>query len=104
MEQGSARVLQARPRRALDFAVGLGALLFAASAGAGPGPLPEPQLVMGLDALVIGYEADPAALQELLPAGMQRHPANMVVMNMYRVADGSRTSGLGAYNLIFRWR
>lgn len=79
----------------------LAAAAIVAPAAAQQAPLPEPQLVLGGEMLLIGYEADPAALRELLPPGLEPHPANMVVMNMYKVPDASATSGLGAYTLTY---
>jgi Acetoacetate decarboxylase (ADC) len=65
------------------------------------GSVPEPQLVKDAWMLLVGYEADGAALRELLPPGLEADPGSMVVMNMYTVPEGSETSGLGAYTLTY---
>jgi hypothetical protein len=92
-------------RRGLRRAIATLSVLAAATAmkpaAAQQSPLPEPQLVLGGEMLLIGYEADPVALRELLPAGLEPHPANMVILNMYKVPDASATSGLGAYTLTY---
>ena len=62
---------------------------------------PAPQLVTDAWMLIIGFEADPAAIKELLPPGLEPNPSNMVVMNMYTVPDASQTSGFGAYTLTY---
>jgi hypothetical protein len=62
---------------------------------------PEPQLVKDAWMLLVGYETDGAALREVLPAGLESDPANMIVMNMYTVPEGSETSGLGPYTLTY---
>lgn len=77
------------------------ALAAACSTGLAAQPLPEPQLVMGGEMLLIGYEADAAAIKALLPPGLKPHPANMIVMNMYKVPDAAKTSGVGAYTLTY---
>ena len=63
--------------------------------------LPAPQLVTNAWMFIIGYEADPKALKELLPEGLEPHPNNRVVLNMYTVPDASQTSGFGAYTLTY---
>lgn len=65
------------------------------------GSVPEPQLVKDAWILLVGYEADGAALRELLPPGLEADPGNMVVMDMYTVPDGSETSGIGPYTLTY---
>jgi hypothetical protein len=62
--------------------------------------LPAPQLVQGGQMLLVGYEADPSAVRALLPRNLEPL-GNMVLMNMYTVPDGARTSGLGAYTLTY---
>jgi acetoacetate decarboxylase len=62
--------------------------------------LPAPQLVQGGKMLLVGYEADPSAVRALLPRNLEPL-GNMVLMNMYTVPDGARTSGLGAYTLTY---
>ena len=70
-------------------------------AGAEDNTLPAPQLVTNAWMFIIGYEADPKALKELLPEGLEPHPNNRVVLNMYTVPDASQTSGFGAYTLTY---
>jgi len=62
---------------------------------------PEPQMFLDGSMLMVGYEADPAALRELLPKGLEVHPSNMVILNQYIVPDAAKTSGLGAYTLTY---
>ena len=62
---------------------------------------PAPQLVTDAWMLIIGFEVDPAAIKAVLPQGLEPHPNNMVVMNMYTVPDPSQTSGFGAYTLTY---
>ncbi|MCH7928662.1 MAG: acetoacetate decarboxylase family protein, partial [Candidatus Dadabacteria bacterium] len=61
--------------------------------------LPAPQLVTNAWMFIVGYEADPEALKAFLPEGLEPHPNNRVVLNMYTVPDGTETSGFGAYTL-----
>lgn len=61
---------------------------------------PAPQLVQGGQMLLVGYEADPAAVRAALPRELEPL-GNMVLMNMYTVPDATRTSGLGAYTLTY---
>lgn len=63
--------------------------------------LPAPQLVTNAWMFIIGYEADPEALKAFLPEGLEPHPNNRVVLNMYTVPDGTETSGFGAYTLTY---
>ncbi len=63
--------------------------------------LPAPQLVTNAWMLIIGFEADPEAIKELLPEGLEPHPNNRVVLNMYTVPDGAETSGFGNYTLTY---
>ena len=63
--------------------------------------LPAPQLVTNAWMYIVGYEADPEALREVLPEGLEPHPNNRVVLNMYTVPDGTNTSGFGAYTLSY---
>lgn len=63
--------------------------------------LPAPQLVTNAWMYIVGYEADPEAIKELLPKGLEPHPNNRVVLNMYTVPDGTNTSGFGAYTLTY---
>ena len=60
-----------------------------------------PQLVTNAWMYIVGYEADPKVLKEILPEGLEPHPNNRVVLNMYTVPDGSNTSGFGAYTLTY---
>ena len=62
---------------------------------------PAPQLVTDAWMFIIGFEADPAAIKAVLPPGLEPHPNNMVVMNMYTVPDPAQTSGFGAYTLTY---
>lgn len=63
--------------------------------------LPAPQLVTNAWMFIVGFEADPMALKELLPEGLEPHPNNRVVLNMYTVPDGAETSGFGSYTLTY---
>lgn len=62
---------------------------------------PAPQLVTDAWMLIVGYEADPKAIKEVLPKGLEPHPNNRVVLNMYTVPDPKQTSGFGAYTLTY---
>jgi acetoacetate decarboxylase len=62
---------------------------------------PPPQLVTDAWMLYIGFEVDPAAIKAVLPKGLEPHPNNMVVMNMYTVPNPAQTSGFGAYSLTY---
>ncbi|HEX3035093.1 MAG TPA: acetoacetate decarboxylase family protein [Thermodesulfobacteriota bacterium] len=64
-------------------------------------PLPAPQLVTDAWMLLIGFETDPEAIESVLPPGLEPHPNNMLVMNMYTVPEASQTSGFGAYTLTY---
>jgi hypothetical protein len=83
------------------------ALSFALTAGSGithsasSGIPPEPQLIQDAWMLLIGYEADAAAVRELLPRGLEPADSNSVVMNLYTVLDDSQTTGLGPYTLTY---
>ncbi len=63
--------------------------------------IPAPQLVRDAQALVIGYDADPEVLEEMLPPGLEPHENNFVQMNMYRVEDSTQTSHLDPYSLTY---
>lgn len=63
--------------------------------------LPGPQLVTNAWMFMAGYKADPEALKSMLPAGLEAHPDNHVVINMYTVPDANQTSGLGSYTLTY---
>lgn len=63
--------------------------------------LPAPQLVTNAWMYIVGYEADPEVLKAILPEGLEPHPNNRVVLNMYTVPDGSNTSGFGDYTLTY---
>jgi acetoacetate decarboxylase len=62
---------------------------------------PPPQLVTDAWMLIIGYEADPAAIKAILPPGLEPNPSNLVIMNMYTMPNPSQTSGFGAYTLTY---
>ena len=70
-------------------------------ANAEDGVLPPPQLVTNAWMLIVGYEADPEAIKAVLPQGLEPHPNNRVVLNMYTVPQADQTSGLGAYTLTY---
>src|SRR4051794_18351849 len=61
---------------------------------------PTPQLIRGARMLILGYQADPEALADVLPPGLRPHPNNLVQMNMYDVT-GEQTSGFGAFSLTY---
>ncbi len=63
--------------------------------------LPAPQLVTNAWMFIVGFEADPKALKAFLPEGLEPHPNNRVVLNMYTVPDGTETSGFGDYTLTY---
>ena len=60
-----------------------------------------PQLVTNAWMLIIGYEADPEAIKAVLPGGLEPHPNNRFVLNMYTVPEADHTTGLGAYTLTY---
>ncbi|WP_440769609.1 acetoacetate decarboxylase family protein [Natronorubrum sp. DTA28] len=71
-------------------------------AGMPPGTaVPSPQLIKNARMLIIGYEADPEVLDSVLPPGLERHPNNLVQMNMYRVPSTTQTSHLEPYTLTY---
>ncbi|HEY0688681.1 MAG TPA: acetoacetate decarboxylase family protein [Kribbella sp.] len=61
---------------------------------------PPPQLIRGARMLIVGYQADPEALADVLPPGLSPHPNNLVQMNMYEVS-AEQTSGFGAFSLTY---
>lgn len=63
--------------------------------------LPGPQLVTNAWMFIAAYKADPKVLKELLPEGLEPHPNNHIVINMYTVPDSAQTSGFGAYTLTY---
>lgn len=50
--------------------------------------------------LIVGYQADPEALAEVLPPGLTPHSNGLVQMNMYEVT-AEQTSGFGAFSLTY---
>ncbi len=101
------KALFAMPRFSLIKQVPVVTVSLALLAGSGPvrsadpAVPPEPQLVKDAWMLLIGYEADPAAIRELLPPGLEPADSNSVVMNLYTVLEDSQTSGLGPYTLTY---
>jgi len=85
----------------LVFALAMVTAFPSFTANADEDTLQPPQLVTNAWMFIIGYEADPKALKEILPEGLEPHPNNRVVLNMYTVPDASQTSGLGAYTLTY---
>ncbi len=61
---------------------------------------PPPQLIRGARMLILGYQADPEALADVLPPGLRPHPNNLVQMNMYEVT-ADQTSGFGGFSLTY---
>ncbi|MFC5995039.1 acetoacetate decarboxylase family protein [Pseudonocardia hispaniensis] len=61
---------------------------------------PAPQLIRNARMLIVGYEADRAALEAVLPPGLTANPSNLVQMNMYEV-DSAQTSGFGGFSLTY---
>jgi acetoacetate decarboxylase len=61
---------------------------------------PTPPLIRNARMLIIGYEADRAALEAVLPPGLTPHENNLVQMNMYAV-EAALTSGFGAFSLTY---
>ena len=72
-----------------------------AGAAKTPDPLPAPQLVKDAWMFIAAYKADPEALKEMLPEGLDPHPNGHVVINMYTVPKDLQTSGFGAYTLTY---
>lgn len=60
-----------------------------------------PQLIKEARMLIVGFEADPDALDAALPPGLLAHPNNVVQMNMYQVPESEQTSHLGPYSLTY---
>lgn len=65
------------------------------------GTLPAPQLVTNAWMFMAGFRPDPEALKGLLPEGLEPHPDGRMVINMYTVPNGLKTSGFGAYTLTY---
>lgn len=63
--------------------------------------IPAPQLLKNVRMLIVGYEADPAVLESVLPPGLEPHPNNLVQMNMYQVPSAEQTSHLDPYSLTY---
>lgn len=62
---------------------------------------PEPpQLIRDARMMIVGYEADREALQEILPPGLVPHENNAVQMNMYDV-EADQSSGFGKFSLTY---
>jgi len=66
-----------------------------------PEVLPAPQLVTNAWMFMAAFKADPDVLKSMLPEGLEMHPENRVVLNMYTVPDTKETSGLGDYTLTY---
>lgn len=63
--------------------------------------LPGPQLVTDAWMFIAAYKADPEVLKAMLPEGLEPNPEGQVVINMYTVPDGNKTSGFGPYTLTY---
>ncbi|MGI9534106.1 MAG: acetoacetate decarboxylase family protein [Thermodesulfobacteriota bacterium] len=63
--------------------------------------LPAPQLVTDAWMFIAAFKANPKALKELLPPGLEPNPEGQVVINMYTVPEPGQTSGFGAYTLTY---
>lgn len=50
--------------------------------------------------IIVGYEADREALQEMLPPGLTPHPNNSIQMNMYEI-EADQSSGFGGFSLTY---
>ncbi len=90
------------PVRALAAAL-VGILTLASSPAAGParaqGPATPPYLAYGSSNLIVGFEVDPAAVRDLLPAGLE--PAGRTAyLNMYAVPAAL---GVPAYDRSYVW-
>ena len=59
-----------------------------------------PQLIRGARMIIVGYEADREALQEMLPPGLTPHPNNSIQMNMYEI-EADQSSGFGGFSLTY---
>lgn len=59
-----------------------------------------PQLIREARMLITGYEADRAALEEILPPGLTPHANNTVQMNMYEI-EPDQSSGFGGFSLTY---
>lgn len=55
-----------------------------------------PQLIHNACMIIVGYEADRTALEEVLPAGLSPHANNTIQMNMYEI-EADQSSGFGAF-------
>jgi acetoacetate decarboxylase len=60
-----------------------------------------PQLLKDVWTLAITYHADPAAIRDALPPGLEPHPEGRVEMTMYAIPDLAQTSGFGAFSLTY---
>ncbi|VFA81378.1 acetoacetate decarboxylase [Gordonia paraffinivorans] len=59
-----------------------------------------PQLIRDARMVIVGYQADRQALQEILPAGLVPHENNTVQMNMYDI-EADQSSGFGGFSLTY---
>lgn len=59
-----------------------------------------PQLIRDARMVIVGYQAEREALEEMLPPGLVPHQNNTVQMNMYEIA-ADQSSGFGAFSLTY---
>lgn len=59
-----------------------------------------PQLIRDARMVIVGYQADREALQEILPPGLVPHENNTVQMNMYDI-EADQSSGFGGFSLTY---
>jgi hypothetical protein len=60
-----------------------------------------PQLLKDVWTLAVTYQADPDAIRDALPPGLEPHPDGRVEMTMYAIPDPAQTSGFGAFSLTY---
>jgi Acetoacetate decarboxylase (ADC) len=60
-----------------------------------------PQLLKDVWTLAITYHAEPDAIREALPPGLEPHPEGRIEMTMYAIPDAGQTSGFGAFSLTY---
>jgi acetoacetate decarboxylase len=62
---------------------------------------PAPQLLKGVQMLIVGYRSDRDTIASLLPPGLEPHESSLIQMNMYVCPDAAQTSGFGAFSLTY---
>ena len=59
-----------------------------------------PQLIHNARMIIVGFEADRTALEEVLPTGLSPHAHNTIQMNMYEI-EADQSSGFGGFSLTY---